>query len=84
MCTFKNNPETLKISVLSTTLNQSIINCLPRELSTHYLEKLSDFIDLDEKNNHPNLTFYFIVEYLSKIEKGYKINSIQFDSTLPL
>ena len=77
--TFKNNPETLKITMLSATLNQSIINCLPRELGTHYLEKLSEFTQIDKTNNRPDLTFYFIVDYLSKIEKGYKINSIEFN-----
>ena len=76
---FKNNPETLKITMLSAALNQSIINCLPRELRTHYLEKLSEFTQIDKTNTCPNLTFYFIVDYLSKIEKGYKINSIEFD-----
>ena len=77
---FKDSPETLKITMLGTTLNQSIINCLPRELGTHYLEKLSDFTQLDKAINNHDLTFYFLIEYLSQIEKGYKINPIEFDS----
>ena len=77
------NPVHLYTNKLSSTLNDTIINCLPITVRQPFFQSLIEFKEKNDQNQEASAIFNFISDYISNLAKVYTSYTLEYEDTSP-